>query len=534
MGQLTRVMASCVLFCVVEYWYWTGVLLFTFAQGGATLAGIVMLAQLIPAALLAAPLGTLGDRLPRGRALSGAYASQAIALALLAALMHARAPLAAIVVASALATVFVSVARPIHHAALPQLATTPERLVRANSGSGIADGVGVFVGPLLAGVMAQQVGYASIPAASAVAMLIAAVLTLRLGLPRTPPWSGTGHESHDNGWLSGLRIVRADTSIFVLLLMVGVAYVVMGSLELLNVAFATDILDGGESVSGLLIGAVGIGLFIGSLLAAVLAIRAHLSPVIIVSYLAAGVPLLCMAATGAMPPALLWLAVCGTGLAISSVAVRTLLQRTSDVRVLGRVFAVQEALMMLGLAVGAIVGPACLAWLGPDGAYVAVGLGLVLIALIAIPSLRRLDLRVVLRPDVLAAIRRVPFLAALQPPEGERLAQTAEWVDVPTGSVVIAQGDHGDAFFIVDRGRLAIVKDGARLPYDMEPGQGFGELALLRDAPRAATVTALEPCRLLRIERDDFLAAVTGVADGSEVARQVAHAFHTRVAESSG
>ena len=84
MRGLNRVMAACVLFCIVEFWYWTGVLLYAFEQGGTTVAAVVLLAQLVPAGLLAAPLGAWAERIPRGTALSGAYAVQAIGLALLA------------------------------------------------------------------------------------------------------------------------------------------------------------------------------------------------------------------------------------------------------------------------------------------------------------------------------------------------------------------------------------------------------------------------------------------------------------------
>ena len=83
MGALSRVMAACVLFCIVEFWYWTGVLLFAFERGGTTVAALVLLAQLVPAGLLAAPLGAWAERLPRGTALSGAYALQAAGLVLL-------------------------------------------------------------------------------------------------------------------------------------------------------------------------------------------------------------------------------------------------------------------------------------------------------------------------------------------------------------------------------------------------------------------------------------------------------------------
>jgi CRP-like cAMP-binding protein len=123
---------------------------------------------------------------------------------------------------------------------------------------------------------------------------------------------------------------------------------------------------------------------------------------------------------------------------------------------------------------------------------------------------------------VVSAIRRVGFLAAMSPPSLDRLSQAAQWMDVTGGNVVIRQGDSGDAFFVVDQGRLSVAVDGATRVHTLGSGDGFGEIALLRDVPRTATVTALEPCRLLRVERADFLAAVTGSADGLRIAEQVA------------
>jgi CRP-like cAMP-binding protein len=529
---LTRALTACALFSVVEYAYWTAVLLYAYQVGGPTLAGLVLLIQLVPAAALATPLGIVGDRLPRGVALSGAYALQGLALLVLAWLLWLDAGLFWIVTASTVATVLVSVARPIHNAALPQLSPTPKALVRANAFTGIADGVGVFVGPIVAGVLVQRNGYAIVPLLCALAMLVAATLTARLGLPVVSADDANADE--DDSWLAGVRAVRRDPAVFLLVLMVGVSFIVVGSLEVMGVAFATDRLDGDASVQGLMIGAEGIGTFIGSLAAAGLAVRARLSPIIVAALVASGIPLVFMALTQAIAPALLWLAICGVGLAVSSVAVRTLLQRSTDAHLLARVFAVQESLAMLGLAIGAIIGPLCVVWFGAAGAYVPLGIGLVVFALAAAPVLRRLDRRVVSRPDVMALMRGVPFLAALRPPAIERLSQRAEWIDVAEGTVVITQGDRGDAFYIVDQGRLSVVKDGQRLPYDMDSGDGFGELALLRDVPRSTTITALVPCRLLRVERDEFLAAVTGVADGQEIARQVAEAFEARARAASG
>lgn len=531
MSPLSRTLVACAFFSFVEYAYWAALLLLVFQDGGASLAGLVLLVQLVPAAVLATPLGVIGDRLPRGRALSLAYAVEAAVLAGMALGLLLDVSLPWVVALSTVATVTVSVARPIHNAALPQLSHTPAALVRANSVTGLLDGVGVFVGPIAAGLLAQSVGYAIVPGLCAVAMLLAAALTVRLGLPAPQTQGADGGPASDVSWLAGVRAVRQDSAVFLLVLMAGISFIVIGSLEILGVAFATDQLDAGQGVQGVMIGAQGIGTFVGSIAAAGLALRARLSPIVTASLVAAGLPLLLMTVTSGLSPALVWLAICGFGLAMSSIAIRTLLQRSTDASVLARVFAVHESLAMAGLAIGAGVAPLCVAWLGAAWAYVPVGLGLIATALAAMPVLRRLDVRFVFRPDVLSALRRVTFLQPLHPPPFERLSQTATWVDIPAGDSVIVQGELGDAFYVVDHGRLSVTKDGQLLPYTMDAGESFGELALLRNAPRSATITAIEPSRLLRVDRDDFLAAVTGAADGREIARQVEEAFAARAAE---
>ncbi len=94
-------------------------------------------------------------------------------------------------------------------------------------------------------------------------------------------------------------------------------------------------------------------------------------------------------------------------------------------------------------------------------------------------------------------------------------------LDVPAGHVVIHQGEPGDRFYVVAEGRAEVVRDGVAIAV-RGPGDHFGEIALLRDVPRTATITALTPLRLIAIERDRFLEAVTGHSRSREHAEAVA------------
>jgi len=511
-APLTRVLVASVLYSIVEYCYWAGVLFLAFDVGGASLAGLVLLIQLVPAALLAPYLGGLSDRIPRGTALSLSYLFEAVFLAVLAVAMRAEASIMLVVAVSAIATIGVSIARPLHYAALPQLAPDPARLVRANAVSSFGDGAGLFIGPAVAGVLGQSLGLWLIPAFSALCMLVAAALVTGLRLPR-----GVDEEGADDvafsGALAGLRIISRDGPVLALLLLVGISFVVTGSFEILGVAFAVDVLGEEETSAGLILGATGIGVLIGSVISAGLALRARLAPAVVLGLVAAGLPLLVMTAAGALPTAVLLLTVSGAAVALSNVASRTLLQRTTEPVLLARVFAIQEAVLLLGLALGAVIGPVLVGWVGAAESYLPVGVGLVVIALLVWPAVRRLDLRAVFRPEVLLVLRRVRFLSAMSPPAMERLSQSAEWLEVPAGTVVIEQGDIGDAYYAIDSGRLSVTVDGTLQSHTMGPGDGFGEIALLRDVPRTATIVAVEDCRLLRVEREAFMAAATGVEE---------------------
>jgi len=524
--RLAQAMGGFVLFSTVEYAVWVAVLLYAYSRGGAGLAGIAGVAQLLPAAVLAPMLGSVGDRLPRGAALSGAYAAEALALALLGAILLADAPAAAVVTAAAIVTVIISVARPIHYAALPQLAGTPRALVSANSASAVAEGLGAICGPVIAGLLTQVAGPWLVADLSTVALVAAALSTARLRLPVSS--EDVDGDSPLRKALAGLRSVAKDSGVLALLLVLGVAFVVSGTLEILGVSFAATALGGGDWAAGVVVGAPGVGLLAGAASAAGLASRVGLSTSIVLGLVVAGLPLVLMTAVGSLPAAVVLLAICGFGQAFASVAGHSLIQRSTDDGVLARVFAVQEGVMLAGFAAGAALAPVLIARLGSARGYLPLGLGIVVIALAAWPVLHRLDLRVPLRPDVLAMLRRAQFLKAVSPSALERLAQAARWVELTIGDVAVRQGDAADSYFMVAAGRMSVTVDGVLRAHELEAGDAFGEIALLQDGPRSATVAAVEPCRLLRLERSTFLAAVTAGAHGLLIAARAADAHLAR------
>ncbi|HEX6248581.1 MAG TPA: cyclic nucleotide-binding domain-containing protein [Nocardioidaceae bacterium] len=519
---LRRTMLAYLLYDVVEIAIWLAIILWAFAEGGAALAGLVAVVQLVPAALLSPLLASFGDRMSRGTALVVGYLAVTLTTGLTAVTVVVDAPVAVVTAASATATTALAVARPLHFAALPQLARGPDQLVAANALSSVSDGVALFVGPVVAGVGAQFAGPWLVLGGGTLMAGSAALLCRRLGLG-----APVAVADEPRGWraaFSGLGVIWRDVAVTVLLLVLTVRFVVEGAMDLLGVSIATEVLELGESGAGVVIGSVGLGGLVGGAVAGVVARRRRLAPVLLASGVLLGLGVALVALVVSFVPVVVLLAFAGLGGAVLMVAGRTLLQRTCDDGVLARVFAVQEATALLALALGVSVAPFVIDRLGPAGAFAPFGLGAVVLIVAGFLLVRGLDDRSVWRPVEAELLRRVPFLAVLPPYELEQLARSAAWADVEPGEEVVRQGEPGDRFYVVAEGELQVAVDGEVRPARLGPGDGFGEIALLRAVPRTATVTARSRARLLVVSAGDFLAAVTGHPDGHALASEVAAA----------
>lgn len=522
---LRRVLLAYALYDFVEFSVWLAVILWAFDVGDAHLAGLAALVQLIPAALAGPALAGIGDRISRGSALVLAHVFAALTCALTMAALWAAASVPLVILAATAATTAFAVIRPIHFSALPQLAAGPDELVSANSLSSVADGTFRFLGPVAAGVVVVAFGYWQVFAIGTVLALLAAALCsrLRLGTPGADPEVGGLRAA-----LAGVVTLWGDWGSLALLLVLTVDFVLTGALDVLGVAYAGSVLGMEAAGAGLVIGSVGIGGLVGAIAGASLARGRRLGPVVVTCGVVEGIAFAAVALLGSLTPAVVVLATAGTAGAAMLVSGRTLLQRATDDRVLARVFAIQESTTLVGIAVGAMVAPVLIDWLSPRGAFVPLGIGCALLALTGVVFIRRLDARAVYRPLETALLRGVPFLSVLPEYDLQRLARNVRWDVVRPGTVVVRQGDVGRQFYVVAEGRLGVTVGGERRPVALGPGAGFGEIALLQAVPRTATVTAETPGRLLVVEADDFLAAVTGSPDGRAIATEVASAHLAR------
>ena len=213
----------------------------------------------------------------------------------------------------------------------------------------------------------------------------------------------------------------------------------------------------------------------------------------------------------------------GIGNALIDVGGFTLLARLADETVLARMFAGFEAILTLGIAAGGLLAPLIIDLLGVRLALVAVGLVAPLAVAAAWPALRRLDARMRVRDADIDLLRGVGMLGALPAATIEQLAGGLEHAEFAPGHVVFEQAERGERFYVVESGRAEVVRDG-RLVATLAAGDCFGEIALLHDSPRTATVRAAADGRLRVsvLQRRPYLTAVTGYPASAAAGREIA------------
>ena len=200
---MLRVLAAYVMFTLTEYAVWIAMLVFAYSRGGAPIAGLVAVAQLVPAAVAAPVAAAVADRRSSVVLLTGGYLVQAAAMAGTAAAVGVGVPLAAYAAAAVAATA-VTTSRPAQSALIPSVAATPDQLTAANVVVGWLEAAGVVAAGLLAGVLITLAGVGCVFAVCAGLGLMAALLVAGLRVAALPAEQGTDAVAAGIG--EGLRL----------------------------------------------------------------------------------------------------------------------------------------------------------------------------------------------------------------------------------------------------------------------------------------------------------------------------------------
>ena len=511
-----------------EWMWYTAVTVFAYQLGGVPAVGVIAVASVLPAAVLSPVLGYLVDRYPRHRVLTGAVAVRAVALGLAAVSYYAGTSVAVLAGFTALEGVATLLVRPATTALLPLITRRPAELVSAQATLGAVDSAGLLLGSI-AGGLVLSVATAGVAFSAAAAVALAAVVAgafVRTEMADVPPEPAGGLGRALRQSLRGFPAIAADR-VWVVALATWAALLLSGATEVFVVAIAFELLDLPEFGPGVLTACIGLGGILGGAAMSGIVGR-RLGPWLVLAVVLMGASLTTVALVASTGVVIVLLAALGGGLAIAVVAGQTQLQRLVRDAEVGRALGVTEAVGFFALALGAAAAPRLIVWIGLRPTLSAVGLAGVALALVLARPLRHLDERVGTHLDEVEALDGIAFLDPLPNAARARIASRVASIDVADGEVVTFQGEDADSFYIVDEGRLEVLID-ARRVNTLGAGEFFGELALLADEPRMATVRAVEPTILRALRRQDFLTVVTGhAAIGSVVSEAAADRRHHR------
>ena len=509
-SDLVRFTIAHVTAVVAKRAMFVGALVYTFDRNGAPAAGAATTALLIANAVAAPFAGAVVRRRPN-RVRVASFGIQTVAYGAAAVAAFASAPTFVVVgpcVVGVAASTFV---RPASAVVVPAIVRTARELTVANVWMGSAEGLSALGAALMAtGLLALRGPELVLAGCAAFALISFAVGLSHVHIEPPPaveePGAPTGPlrmTVHSLGVMSRLPGTSGVVAVSAALA------VLTGSLDLVLVVLAGDALDLGPSGAGLLNTFLGIGAVMSVPASAGLISRTRLAPVLVAGIVAIALAAITLGLVTTLPMAIVTLPVIGCSLVVLGLVSRSLLQRSVPPAALGATFGVLELLSGVGRVVGAVVSQVLIALAGVDGALFGLGILFVVLLLATRRHLRSADAYADVPVVAMSLLRRIPEFAPLPPHALEAVAREAAELRVDAGEVIIREGARGDRFFAVATGRFDVTIEGVFVR-TLGRGHGFGEIALLADVPRTATLIARDEGMLLAIEREAFLVAVTG------------------------
>ena len=502
-----------------DWAYGIAAVVYAYEHGGAAAVGLLGLIRWLPSAAVSPFAALLGDRYRRERVMLATDFTRATIMAAAGAAAISGATPAIVFTLVAVAQIVATAFRPAQAALLPSLATKPEELTAANVASSSIESIGTFAGPALGGLLLAFTSPGVVFAATAGAYLWSAVNVSRIKSPVQPETARTKLDFRRDA-AAGFHAIASERDLRLVVGLYTAQTLVAGALNVLIVVTALQLLDIGRSGVGFLNSAIGVGGVVGAVVAIALVGRRRLAADFGFGLLFWGVPIALLAVWPNYLVAFVLLTLVGVGNTLVDVAGSTLLQRTVSDEVLARVFGILESLLLGSIGLGAIIAPALVAGLGIRAALIAAGCFLPLLAIISWRRLARIDAATAVPEHELALLRANPIFAPLPPSTLEHLARNLAPVHVPAGETIFRQGDAGDRFYLIEDGEVEISVDGGP-QIVQDAGHYFGEIALLRNVPRTATVRAKTDVDLYALDRDEFIGAVTGHAPSADAADAV-------------
>ncbi len=500
-----------------DWAYATAIVVWAYGVGGVTAVGIWGTVRLVLMTVVTPFASTLVDRFPRKTVMVASDLTRAGLVLIGAALIWFDAPVLTVFVLATLAALVGTPFRPAVAALLPKLVDKPEELTASNGTLSTLESLAFFAGPAIGGMLLTITEVPVVIVFNGLTFLWSAALVSRIRVPSDSmvPAEAESNDPEDTESASflaestaGFREIWRHPDLRLVSLVYCAQTIVAGASIVFTIAIAVETTSFGANGVGYLDSMLGVGAIMGGFIAIARASSQRLATDFGIGVLLWAMPLLLIAVWPQAWAAFMAMFVIGVANPVVDVNASTILQRLVPDEVLGRVFGALEAVLIGSMALGSILMPLLIATMGLRWSLALLAIVIVALVLPSMVRLRRLD--VSLRaPEGLELLRQLPLFAPLELKSLELVARRLVRVEVTTGEVVIREGDEGDRFYVIQSGRAAASYLGELLR-SMGPGEPFGEIALLRDVPRTATVTAEEPMVLLALDRQHFLDAVTG------------------------
>ena len=389
----------------------------------------------------------------------------------------------------------------------------------ANTVWSTGEGFGAFLGPFIAGVLMGLGAPAAVAAVAAVAFFITALVAAGLRFEQAGDASG-GRLAADVTQsargarlrlLDGVRAIRGKPVLAWSLLGVYGQVLTRGLLSALTVVAAIELLGMGQSGTGLLGAALGLGGLAGAIFAMSTVRSERLIRTEIVALVFWGLPIAVIGLFPLPEVALAAMVVIGVANATYDVALFTTFQRASANEDRAPVMSVLEGVIGIGAISGSLLAPLLIGLFGSRGGLIVGGSILPVIALVMYLRIGNVRDVTVVNEGVIRLLGSVPVFAELPMTAIERVAEGLKPVTAPAGTALMTQGEPGDRFVVIATGEVEVSVDGRPI-HRLGPGSGVGEIALLRRSPRTATVVATEDVTGYSVDAATFLAAVAGPA----------------------
>ena len=508
-----------------DWAYGTAILIWAYDIGGARAVGIWYTVRLVLITIVTPFASTIVDRLPRKMVMISADLIRAVLCFAVAGLIWVDGPVWLVFVLATLAPLIGAPFRPAVAALMPKLVKTPDELTAANGTASTIESLAFFVGPAIAAILVSAIGIPVVVVFNALTFLWSALLVSRIRVPSEEPTRAAESteasdtedadevaDAESQGFfmesMEGFKAIWRDRDLRLVSGVYSAQTIVAGASAVFGIEMAVQMTDFGSAGVGYIDSAFGVGALVGGLVAVGRSSAGKLGTDFGLGVIFWALPLLLAAIWPQMWAAFLAVFILGMANPVVDVNASTILQRKTDDEVMGRVFGALDTALIGSMALGSALMPIMIHFWGLQWSLAILAIA---VSASVVPAFGRLTaMNETLRePDGLVLLRQVPLFAPLELKSLERVAQQLVRIEVPAGDVLIREGDEGDRFYVIESGQMTASFEGAMLR-QMGPGDPFGEIALLRDVPRTATVTADEPTVVLALERADFLDAVTG------------------------